>query len=77
MTDDDAKDPKPGTEPGLEATYYYDPPNMTFPHGAYVAYSGNGLWIRNLQTGSVRRLARRVGAQIAWFGLFGSFPIWK
>jgi carbon-monoxide dehydrogenase large subunit len=24
-------------EPGLEATYYYDPPNMTFPHGAYVA----------------------------------------
>jgi Tol biopolymer transport system component len=36
------------------------------PHGAYVAYSGNGLWIHNLQTGSVRRLARRVGAQIAW-----------
>jgi Tol biopolymer transport system component len=36
------------------------------PRGAYVAYSGNGLWIRNLQTGSVRRLARRVGAQIAW-----------
>ena len=24
-------------EPGLEATQYYDPPNMTFPHGAYVA----------------------------------------
>jgi carbon-monoxide dehydrogenase large subunit len=24
-------------EPGLEATYYYDPPNMTFPHGTYVA----------------------------------------
>jgi len=24
-------------EPGLEATYYYDPPNMTFPHGAYIA----------------------------------------
>jgi aerobic carbon-monoxide dehydrogenase large subunit len=24
-------------EPGLEATYYYDPPNMTFPNGAYVA----------------------------------------
>ncbi|MBV8368276.1 MAG: molybdopterin-dependent oxidoreductase, partial [Candidatus Eremiobacteraeota bacterium] len=24
-------------EPGLEATYYYDPPNMTFPYGAYVA----------------------------------------
>jgi Tol biopolymer transport system component len=36
------------------------------PHGAYVAYTGNGLWIRNLQTGSVRRLARRVGGQIAW-----------
>jgi carbon-monoxide dehydrogenase large subunit len=24
-------------EPGLEATNYYDPPNMTFPNGAYVA----------------------------------------
>jgi carbon-monoxide dehydrogenase large subunit len=24
-------------EPGLEATHYYDPPNMTFPHGAYIA----------------------------------------
>ncbi len=27
----------PGLEPGLEATYYYDPPNMTFPYGTYVA----------------------------------------
>ncbi|MGZ3498716.1 MAG: aerobic carbon-monoxide dehydrogenase large subunit [Vulcanimicrobiaceae bacterium] len=27
----------PDTEPGLEATYYYDPPNMTFPYGTYVA----------------------------------------
>jgi len=25
------------TEPGLEATYYYDPPNLTFPYGAYIA----------------------------------------
>ena len=25
-----------GMEPGLEATYYYDPPNLTFPHGAYI-----------------------------------------
>jgi carbon-monoxide dehydrogenase large subunit len=24
-------------EPGLEATYYYDPPNMTFPHGTYIS----------------------------------------
>ena len=24
-------------EPGLEATYYYDPPNMTYPNGAYIA----------------------------------------
>jgi len=24
-------------EPGLEATQYYDPPNMTFPNGAYIA----------------------------------------
>ncbi|HZO92608.1 MAG TPA: aerobic carbon-monoxide dehydrogenase large subunit [Candidatus Baltobacteraceae bacterium] len=29
--------PAPGTEPGLEATYYYDPPNLTFPYGAYLA----------------------------------------
>ncbi|MFY9665870.1 MAG: aerobic carbon-monoxide dehydrogenase large subunit [Candidatus Cybelea sp.] len=29
--------PPPETEPGLEATYYYDPPNLTFPNGAYVA----------------------------------------
>ncbi len=26
-----------GMEPGLEATFYYDPPNLTFPHGAYIA----------------------------------------
>ncbi|MBV8298846.1 MAG: carbon-monoxide dehydrogenase large subunit [Candidatus Eremiobacteraeota bacterium] len=29
--------PAPNTEPGLEATFYYDPPNLTFPYGAYVA----------------------------------------
>ncbi|HEY5094875.1 MAG TPA: aerobic carbon-monoxide dehydrogenase large subunit [Candidatus Eremiobacteraceae bacterium] len=29
--------PPPDSEPGLEATYYYDPPNMTFPFGAYIA----------------------------------------
>ncbi|TAM77955.1 carbon-monoxide dehydrogenase large subunit [bacterium] len=29
--------PPPGLEPGLEATYYYDPPNFTFPFGTYVA----------------------------------------
>ncbi|POF30011.1 aerobic carbon-monoxide dehydrogenase large subunit [Roseibium marinum] len=27
--------PPPGMEPGLEAVSYYDPPNMTFPFGAY------------------------------------------
>ncbi len=26
----------PGLEPGLEAVSYYDPPNMTYPYGAYV-----------------------------------------
>ncbi|MEM1235769.1 MAG: aerobic carbon-monoxide dehydrogenase large subunit [Pseudomonadota bacterium] len=26
----------PGIEPGLEAVSYYDPPNMTYPFGAYV-----------------------------------------
>jgi len=29
--------PPPASEPGLEATYYYDPPNMTFPFGSYIA----------------------------------------
>jgi carbon-monoxide dehydrogenase large subunit len=29
--------PAPNTEPGLEATFYYDPPNLTFPYGAYIA----------------------------------------
>jgi carbon-monoxide dehydrogenase large subunit len=29
--------PAPDSEPGLEATYYYDPPNLTFPYGAYLA----------------------------------------
>jgi carbon-monoxide dehydrogenase large subunit len=28
--------PVPGLEPGLEAVDYYDPPNMTFPFGAYI-----------------------------------------
>ena len=37
------------------------------PHGTYVAYTAsNGLWIRNLHTGTVRRLTPRVGQQIAW-----------
>lgn len=27
--------PPPGLEPGLEAVSYYDPPNMTYPFGAY------------------------------------------
>jgi len=29
--------PAPDSEPGLEATYYYDPPNLTFPYGSYIA----------------------------------------
>ncbi|ERP98027.1 carbon monoxide dehydrogenase [Labrenzia sp. C1B10] len=28
--------PPPGIEPGLEAVSYYDPPNMTYPFGAYL-----------------------------------------
>ena len=27
--------PPPGMEPGMEAVSYYDPPNMTYPFGAY------------------------------------------
>jgi carbon-monoxide dehydrogenase large subunit len=30
-------EPPPGLEPGLEAVHYYDPPNFTYPFGAYVA----------------------------------------
>ncbi len=26
----------PGMEPGFETTHYYDPPNLTFPNGAYI-----------------------------------------
>ncbi len=29
--------PPPDTEPGLETSYYYDPPNLTFPYGTYIA----------------------------------------
>jgi carbon-monoxide dehydrogenase large subunit len=29
-------EPPPGLEPGLEAVHYYDPPNFTFPYGAYL-----------------------------------------
>jgi Tol biopolymer transport system component len=36
------------------------------PHGAYVAYTDDGVWIRNLQTGAVRRLTPRINKQIAW-----------
>jgi aerobic carbon-monoxide dehydrogenase large subunit len=28
--------PPPGTEAGLEAVHYYDPPNLTFPFGTYI-----------------------------------------
>ena len=37
-----------GLEPGLEGSYYYDPPNLTFPFGTYVVVvevdSGTGKW---------------------------------
>jgi Tol biopolymer transport system component len=36
------------------------------PDGNQVAYTGSGLWIRNLQTGDAHRLSPRMGAQIAW-----------
>src|SRR5207253_7515196 len=38
----------PGMEAGLEATHYYDPPNMTYPFGSYVVVvevdRGTGKW---------------------------------
>jgi Tol biopolymer transport system component len=36
------------------------------PRGTYIAYTGNGLWIRNLETGNVRRLTPSMGGQVAW-----------
>ncbi len=36
------------------------------PRGTYIAYTGGGLWIRNLETGILRRLTPLIGAQIAW-----------
>jgi aerobic carbon-monoxide dehydrogenase large subunit len=41
-------DPPDGEEPGLEGVHYYDPPNMTYPFGTYVAVvevdAGTGYW---------------------------------
>jgi aerobic carbon-monoxide dehydrogenase large subunit len=41
-------DPPDGLEPGLEGVHYYDPPNMTYPFGSYVAVvevdEGTGEW---------------------------------
>jgi Tol biopolymer transport system component len=36
------------------------------PHGAYVAYTGAGLYLHNMQVGSARRLSPYVGAKPAW-----------
>jgi Tol biopolymer transport system component len=36
------------------------------PRGTYIAYTDGGLWIRNLETGVVRRLNQRINAQVAW-----------
>jgi carbon-monoxide dehydrogenase large subunit len=37
-----------GLEPGLEGSYYYDPPNMTYPFGTYIVVvevdTGTGKW---------------------------------
>jgi carbon-monoxide dehydrogenase large subunit len=37
-----------GMEPGFEGVHYYDPPNMTYPFGSYVAVvevdTGTGKW---------------------------------
>ena len=60
-----------GMEAGLEATHYYDPPNLTFPFGSYIAVvdidKGTGevkvrrfgrstaAWLRDLHPRSWRR----------------------
>jgi len=36
------------------------------PRGTYIAYTGNGLWIRNLETDTARRLTPYMGGQVAW-----------
>jgi TolB protein len=36
------------------------------PHGGYLAYTGNGLWIRNVETGTTRRISRYLGQKPSW-----------
>ena len=36
------------------------------PHGRYIAYTGNGLWVKNLETGVSRRVSKYLGQKPAW-----------
>jgi Tol biopolymer transport system component len=36
------------------------------PHGTYVAYTFNGLWVENVETKKPRRISRRIGERPAW-----------
>ena len=48
----------PGMEPGLEAVNYYDPPNFTFPFGAYICVRGRGRRHRRDQGAALLRARR-------------------
>jgi Tol biopolymer transport system component len=36
------------------------------PHGRFIAYTGGGLWIRNIETGVTRRISKYLGQKPAW-----------
>jgi len=58
----------PGIEPGLEAVSYYDPPNMTYPFGAYVCGTRINPMIIEGQVhgGLTEALAVALGQEIAY-----------
>ena len=48
----------PGMEPGLEAVSYYDPPNMTYPFGAYICVMDIDVDTGNAQGPALLRARR-------------------
>jgi Tol biopolymer transport system component len=36
------------------------------PRGTYIAYTGNGLWVQNVETRKARRISTRIGERPAW-----------
>ena len=47
-----------GTEPGLEATAFFDPPNFVYPFGTHLCRGGGGCGDRRGESAPVRRRRR-------------------